>query len=159
MRNELEEIRVGRFHLFGSFVSFADLNQFALADAGAPFGGFLPLLAGFPEMRPPWEEAALCGFGGVDAAAGFGEEAALATARFAKAALMAGAVDVELFELLGCLVQELGGFDEIFFGEIDEALHVTAFGTAGLAGEAEGIGCGWRHGCESAPNGRACKGW
>lgn len=77
------------------------MDEFALADAGAPFGGVVPFLAGFEEMGPVGEETALGGLGFVDAAAGFGEEAALGSLWFSQAALVAGAVDVALFELFG----------------------------------------------------------
>jgi hypothetical protein len=34
-----------------------------------------------------------------------------------------------------------GGLGDIFFGQVDEALHLTALGAAGLAGESESIHC------------------
>ena len=75
---ELEEVGVGGLHLFGAFEGVADLDQFALADAGAPFGGCFPFAARFEQMGPEGEQAALGGLDGMDATAFGGKECTLA---------------------------------------------------------------------------------
>lgn len=127
------------FHFGGCFESCSNLDQRALADAGAEARGLTPCAAGGYELGPEGEEAALGGFGGVNGAAVFKQEGTLAVAGLAEAKQMAGAVDVAAFELGGREAEEARGAAEIAFGEIDEALLVAAAGAAWLAGEAQGF--------------------
>ncbi len=133
------ESGVGDAHFGGCFEGCSNLDQRPLADAGAEARGLAPCAAGGDEFGPEGEEAALGRLGGMDGAAVFEKEGALAVAGFAESEQMAGAVDVAAFELRGVQSQEARGAAQIVFRQIDEALLVAAAGAAGLAGEAEGF--------------------
>src|ERR1019366_5255281 len=90
--------RVGLAHLVGLAAGELDLEQGALANAGAPAGGLRPFAAGIQELRPEWEDAALRRFRGVDRTAAGKQEGAQGTMRHSQAQAVAGAVDVTALE-------------------------------------------------------------
>ena len=49
---------VGGAHFLRLGAGGFDLNQGALADAGAPAGGLGPFAAGIQQLRPEWKDAA-----------------------------------------------------------------------------------------------------
>jgi hypothetical protein len=67
------------------------------------------------------------------------EERTLPVAGLAKTHLMARAIHVLFFECARGHASELGGADEIGFGEIDEAILIATGDAAGLAGEADAV--------------------
>ena len=136
----LVHCRVGFPHFLGLGAGGFDLDERALADAGAIARGLAPLGAVSDHLRPEREDATLDRFHGVDGASAIAQEMALRLARDPQAELAAGAVAVALLEFARAHAQVFGDADGIGVGEIDEAFLRAAGGAPGLAGKTEPLG-------------------
>jgi len=143
LRPTLVQGGVGGAHLVGLGTGRFELNERALAHAGAPTGGLVPMATGFQKLRPEGEEAALGGFGRMDPAAVGAQEGTQAAVRHAQAHAVARAVDVLAFKCGRGHTQEGGGAGQVGFSQVDETFLAATFRTAGLALETQGVGHGW----------------
>src|ERR1017187_5675597 len=86
--------RVPPPHLLGLTARAFNLDQLAFSDSRTPRGRLLPLALGIHQLRPKREDPALGGLGGMDGAAFFAKEMALAVARHAQPEQVPGAIHV-----------------------------------------------------------------
>src|SRR5689334_10610335 len=132
-------IRVGPPLLLRRLHRSADLDQRPLSNSRTIARGAVPGGLALDDLRPKRKRPALRGLGRMNTAAVALEKRALLVARLAEAHFVARPVHIFRFEGRSAHTGECSGALQIVFGEINVALLIATVGTAGLAGEANGI--------------------
>lgn len=113
-----------------------DLHQFAFADPGAPIAGLAPVFRVADQFRPEGKRRALKRLGFVNRAAAFLQKLALGVSRNTQPPDVFSPVDIAALESRRRHFEKCRKAGNIGLRQIDEALLLTAFRTAGLATEA-----------------------
>jgi hypothetical protein len=113
------------------------IDEGSFADARAPLRRRQPLAFVIDELRPEGKGLALQRLRRVDGTAVGFEEGAPHVARDAEAAQIFCAIDKAALEDRGFQVQEGGEAEDVVLSQVDEALLLATFYTAGLALESQ----------------------